>query len=149
MIWNFNWDFLFKMLLKSMINIFVIFNYMKKIKVSLHTYNFCYNSNYRGNITNYKCVWSTCNSLLFSIILHLSIILVWFRHKIKLLWFYLWILGFFTCIISPGGEIHPEVNSLWSLRNLLYFLHVTSGVKFHPGLKDIGEISARGEISCS
>ena len=27
------------------------------VKVSLHTHNFCYISNYRGIITNYKCVY--------------------------------------------------------------------------------------------
>ena len=26
-----------------------------ELKVSLHTYNFCYNLNYRGIITNYRC----------------------------------------------------------------------------------------------
>ena len=46
------------------------------LKVSLHTYNFCYNWNYRGIITDYKCVSSTYNFLLFSIIcgLHLAIV---------------------------------------------------------------------------
>ena len=38
------------------------------VKVSLHIYNFCYNLNYRRIITGYKCVSSTYNSLLFSII---------------------------------------------------------------------------------
>ena len=44
--------------------------------LSRYTHNCCYNSNYMGIITNYKYVLSTCNSLLFSIILglHLSII---------------------------------------------------------------------------
>ena len=62
-------------------NCYLILSYLSIIqillfKVSLHTYNFCYNSIYRGIITDCKCVSSTCNSLLFSIIfgLHLSII---------------------------------------------------------------------------
>ena len=33
------------------------------------------------------------------------------------------------------------------LRNLLYCLHITSGVKFHPCLKDRDEISTQGEIN--
>ena len=46
------------------------------LKDSLHTFNFCCNSNYRGIITDYECVSSTYNSSLFSLIfgLHLSII---------------------------------------------------------------------------
>ena len=46
------------------------------LKNSLHTFNFCCNSNYRGIITDYECVSSTYNSSLFSLIfgLHLSII---------------------------------------------------------------------------
>ena len=51
---------------------------MVDLKVSLDTYNFCYNLNYRGIIANYKHVSSAYNSLLFSKIfgLHLSIILL-------------------------------------------------------------------------
>ena len=46
------------------------------VKVSLYIHNFCYNLNYRRSITSYKCVSSTYNSLLFSIIFgfYLSII---------------------------------------------------------------------------
>ena len=63
-------------------------NYYQKLKVykdellagkiwrSRYTHNVCYNSNYRGIKTDYKCVSLTYNSLLFSVIfgLHLSII---------------------------------------------------------------------------
>ena len=42
----------------------------------------------------------------------------------------------------------PEWTHFGLLRNLLYCLHVRSEVKFHPGLKDRGEISTRGEITC-
>ena len=46
------------------------------LKNSLHTFNFCCNSNYGGIITDYECVSSTYNSSLFSLIfgLYLSII---------------------------------------------------------------------------
>ena len=48
----------------------------RSCNVSLHTYNFCYNLNYRGIITDYICVSSIYDSLLFSIIFgwYLSII---------------------------------------------------------------------------
>ena len=35
------------------------------LQVSLHTYNFCYYSNYRGITMDYKCVSSTYNSLYY------------------------------------------------------------------------------------
>ena len=42
----------------------------------------------------------------------------------------------------------PRWTHFGLLRNLSYCLHVTSGVKFYPGLKDRGGISTPGEISC-
>ena len=56
-----------------------------KVKVSLRTYNFCYNLNCRGIITDHIWISSNYNSLLFPIIfgLHLSII-----SDLKLVWFY-------------------------------------------------------------
>ena len=58
-----------------------VYSFMNYLKVLLHTYNFYYNSNYSGIITDYKCVLSNYDSLLFSIIfgLHLSIILLQLR----------------------------------------------------------------------
>ena len=50
-------------LMRSMIPFFIHSFWV--LKVSLHTYNFNYNSNYRGIITNYKHVSSTYNSLQF------------------------------------------------------------------------------------
>ena len=48
------------------------------VKVLLHKYNFCHDSNYKEIITNYTHISSTYNFLLFSIIfgLHLSIMLL-------------------------------------------------------------------------
>ena len=56
--------------------------------------------------------------------------------------------GSLHALLTPGVKFALGWTHFGLLRNLSYYLHVTSGVKFHPGLKDRGDISTAGEVSC-
>ena len=44
--------------------------YLVNLKVSLHTFDFCFNFNYRGIIMNYKCVAPAYHQIIIFVIFY-------------------------------------------------------------------------------